>query len=87
MTRISAAVTKVGNVEFTVVSVRSTTVSSMAEANDAIEGLSRYFPGRPIVLAARVGSRNKYVGRRDLTQFLARTAPDRLPWKTYTFTE
>lgn len=87
MTKITAAVTKVGNVEFTVVSVRCSAVSSMQEASDVIEGLGHYFPGRPIVLAASVGGRNKYVGRRDLTQFLARTAPDRLPWKAYTFSD
>lgn len=85
MTRITAAVTKVGRVEFAVVSVRGTAVATTAEAERTIRGLGPYFPGRPIVLAANVGRRVRYVGRPDLTRFLSQLEPSRLPWKTYTF--
>jgi hypothetical protein len=87
MTKIDAAITQVGRVEFTVVSVLPSALSSNTQAEQTIRGLSRYFPGRPIVLAAKTGSRFRFVGRRDLTQFLAKTPISGLPWKTYTFAD
>lgn len=87
MTKITAAITRVGQAEFTVVSVPPGAVSTTAAAERVIAGLRRYFPGRPIALAARVGRRTTYVGRPDITRFLTNIAPAQLPWKTYTFTD
>lgn len=87
MTRIDAAITRVGQVEFTVVSVRPSATATTAESKRTIAGLTRYFPGRPIVLASKHASQIKYVGRPDLTRFLAKTEVTRLPWKTYTFSD
>lgn len=85
MTRIDAAIVREQGVEFTVVSVKASAVATTHRSRDVIRGLSQYFPGRPIVLAARVGGRTQFVGRRDLVNWLARIEMWRLPWKTYTF--
>ena len=87
MTKITAAITKVGRTEFTVVSVKPTAVATISGAERVISGFRAYFPGRPIVLAAEVGGRMKYVGRTDLTRFLVQTPPTHLPWKTYSFSD
>lgn len=86
MTTIDAAIVREQGVEFTVVSVRSSAASSQTESARVIDGLTSYFPGRPIILMARVGSRIKFIGERtDIVRWLANVPVNALPWKQYRF--
>jgi hypothetical protein len=72
---------------FQVVVVKRYVVENLSEARRAIEYFSRkYFPGVPIVLMAQdLRGRAKYVGRRDIVNFLASISSRRIPWKRYFF--
>lgn len=87
MTKIEAAVTREQGIEFTVVSVRPSAVATTGESERVIRGLLRYFPDRPIVLAAEVGGRIKFVGRPDIVRWLANVPVHLLPWRTYRFND
>jgi hypothetical protein len=72
---------------FQIVVVKKSVVDNIMEARHAIEYFhSRFFPDVPVVLMGQdFRGRPKYVGRRDIVNFLARISLSRIPWKRYFF--
>lgn len=79
----TAAVTREQNVTFTVLLVKSGTISSSSREsarNSAPSNLPR-----PIILAEQKSSgRMNYHGRTDIVKFLSNVSYQALPWKDYT---
>lgn len=84
--QLEGAVIREQGVTFAVVVVKRHVTSNRGEAYRAIHNLGRYFPGMPIVLMSQDASgRATYLGRADLSNFLAGVPQHAIPWKRYTF--
>ena len=83
--QIEGAVIREQGQTFAVVAVKPHVTQNKQTAVSAIQGLSRFFPGVPIVLMSQdIRGRATYFGRRDISNFLARVPTSAIPWKRYT---
>lgn len=81
---LTAAVVREQGVEFAVVIVKPHVIQNQYEASEAIAAFSPLFDHRPVVLMAQdARGTPTYRGRRDIVNFLANIAFQRLPWKKY----
>jgi hypothetical protein len=83
--RIDGAIIREQNVTFAIVVVKPQVLTNDLECESVRRSFRPYFPGMPIILMAQVSGRNRYHGRNDIVQFLAKIDQRRIPWKTYTF--
>lgn len=83
--KFDGALLKEQGVSFAIVVVKPHVLDSSFAIQNARAGLSRFFPGVPIILMTE-NSRGVpiYQGRTDIVNFLAQVHPSRIPWKTYT---
>lgn len=80
------ALVKEQGITFAVVAVKSYVTQSTQQANEAIDGFARFFPGVPVILMSQnYDGRANYYGRRDIVNFLSRISAYQLPWKKYTY--
>lgn len=85
MVQFDAALIREQGVAFAVVAVKPAGTSTRSQAAELAAAYSDVFPGVPIVLMSSDASgRPKFVGRRDLVNWLVRIPVQRLPWRTVT---
>lgn len=84
--KLQAAVIKEQGLTFAVVIVKMSVLNSQHESEKAMNSFMSLFPGIPLTLMAQ-DSRGtpKYLGRKDIVNFLAGIHHSRIPWKEYTF--
>ncbi|MBR1297380.1 hypothetical protein [Bradyrhizobium sp. AUGA SZCCT0042] len=83
--QFQGAVVREQGVTFAIVVVKPHVLNTTLEANRTISSFASAFPGMPVVLTAQDSrGRATYYGRRDITNFLSRISPSRIPWKRYT---
>lgn len=86
--KVQAAVIKEQGVTFAVVSVKPRVLATTQEAQHVRAGLTRLFPGMPIILMTQdARGRPTYSGRPDIVKFLANHFLEALPWKEFTFSQ
>lgn len=80
------AVIREQGVTFAIVVVKPHVVQNQHAAIKAINAFSPHFPGMPVVVMGQ-DSRGTpiYVGRKDISSFLANVPLSAIPWKQYTF--
>lgn len=81
--QIEAALIREQGVEFAVVAVRPSVLSSSSECGRVATSFESVFGGLPVVLAAASNGRYRFWGRPDLVRFLSRVGPGRLPWRRF----
>jgi hypothetical protein len=82
--KVQAALVKEQGVTFAVIVVKQHVVASVAQAQEAIAGFSRFWPSTPIVLMSQDGrGRPTYRGRPDIVRFLAKVPFQLLPWREW----
>jgi hypothetical protein len=74
------AVIREQGVTFAIAMVKRHVIRS-SDRDNVQRGLTRYFPGMPIVLMAEDGSET--YGRRDIVRFLENVHPSQIPWRRY----
>jgi hypothetical protein len=83
--QIDAALVKEQGVEFAVVVVKPSVLSSPTLRDDLQTACQRYWPQTPIVLMAQdPRGTPKYYGRSDIVRFLASIPSSALPWRRWT---
>ncbi|QDZ93832.1 hypothetical protein D0438_02510 [Bacillus altitudinis] len=78
-----AAIIKEQGVTFTIVSVKSGTISFPSRRDSAIIGFSRQFPSPIILMEQNSRGVPTYYGREDIVRFLKNIHPSQIPWKRY----
>ncbi len=83
--KFNGAVILEQGINFAIVLVKKSVLSSNIETNKSRDFFQPYFSGSILVLAAQDSSgRFEYKGRKDLVDFLAKLHPSKIPWKEYT---
>ncbi len=83
--RFQGAVIREQSTTFAIVIVKPQVLDNQIGARDTIRSFQPIFPGLPIVLMAQDSrGRATYLGRPDISRFLAKVPPSAIPWKEYT---
>ena len=83
--KFTGAVINEQGVTFAIVLVKKSAMSSNHTAESTVRSYQPFFPNLPIVLASQdAHGRLEYLGRPDLSKFLAAFHPSQIPWKDYT---
>lgn len=81
---ITGAVIKEQGVTFAIVSVKPYILRYTATAVQARRNFSAFFPNMPIILMAQTPEgAPRYVGRKDIVDFLNTIRINQIPWKQY----
>ncbi|KMM58275.1 hypothetical protein ACH95_14175 [Bacillus glycinifermentans] len=78
-----AAIVKEQGVTFTVVAVKTGTLSFPSKRDSAIQYFSRQFPSPIILMEQNSRGVPTYYGRKDIVRFLRNIHPSQIPWKRY----
>ncbi|WP_110956186.1 hypothetical protein [Anaerosinus massiliensis] len=82
---INGAVIKEQNVTFAIISVKQHITRYTVTAVETRQKLSYFFPNMPIILMSQnENGIPRYVGRKDIVDFLKTIRVDQIPWKQYT---
>lgn len=82
--RFKGAVVREQGVTFAIAVVKRQVIDCRSTANRTINAFAPVFPGLPVVLMAQDNrGRPTYLGRPDITRFLARVPLRAIPWREY----
>lgn len=85
--RFQGAIVRERGVTFAIAVVKPHVIRCKSTSNEAFYTFERAFPGVPVVLMAQDNSgRPSYLGRADITKFLAQVPVSAIPWREYTLT-
>lgn len=81
---VTGSVIKEQGVTFAVIIVKPHVTRYTASAIEARRGLATFFPNMPIILMSQneIGT-PRFVGRKDIVEFLQSIRLDQIPWKEY----
>ncbi|MEC3674732.1 hypothetical protein P9176_09920 [Bacillus velezensis] len=79
----NAAIIKEQGVTFTIVAVKSGTLSFTSRKESAINAASHRFPSPIILMEQNSRGVPTYYGRKDIVNFLRNVNPSQIPWKRY----
>lgn len=73
-------------ITFAIVVVKASATFTTSGAQELIVAYQRFFPGIPIILMSQDGRGTpRFLGRRDIVQFLSNVSISRIPWKRYNY--
>jgi len=81
---INGAVIKEQGVTFAIISVKQHVTRYTVTTVNARQNFSYFFPNMPIILMSQnENGTPRYVGRKDIVDFLKTIRVDQIPWKEY----
>jgi hypothetical protein len=81
---VTGSVIKEQGVTFAVIAVKPHVTRYTARAVEARRSLAHFFPNMPIILMSQnENGTPRFVGRRDIVEFLYSIRLDQIPWKEY----
>lgn len=82
---INGAVIDHNGIIFAIIAVKEHVTRYTATTVEARRNLARFFPNMPIILmSVNHSGTPRYVGRKDIVDFLKTIRVDQIPWKKYT---